>query len=105
MEVVNFSSISYTTDLGASGQSLALSLPIQLSSAIINSLIVRSIDYIARFCFPPTIYLSCHQLTLPALTLLFYVFLRFCFLYIVQRRLGGQLPHTEYYVLSDLSTP
>jgi hypothetical protein len=40
---------SVRTDLGTSGQSLALSHPIHVSSAIINSLIVRSIGYIARF--------------------------------------------------------
>jgi hypothetical protein len=37
------------TDLDASGQSLALGHLIHISSAIINSLIVRSIGYIARF--------------------------------------------------------
>jgi hypothetical protein len=46
------------TDLGASGQSLTRDHLIHISSAIINSLIVRSIGYIARFFLPPTIPLS-----------------------------------------------
>jgi hypothetical protein len=40
---------SARTGLGTLGQSLALSHPIYVSSAIINSLIVRLIGYIARF--------------------------------------------------------
>jgi hypothetical protein len=45
---------SARTDLGTSGQGLALSHPIHVSSAIVNSLIVRSIGYIARFSRPPS---------------------------------------------------
>jgi hypothetical protein len=41
--------LSARTGLGTSGQSLALSYPIHVSSAIINSLIVRLIGYIAHF--------------------------------------------------------
>jgi hypothetical protein len=50
--------LSPRTDLGALWQSLALSHPIYVSSAIINSLFVRSIGYIIRFFLPPTIPLS-----------------------------------------------